>query len=81
MNSKSKNKIYKEIIEEVCREYKGAQEFITNKVKELCFQEGTFTEEMRTQFKANLFYYSFSIKKVFCMEIQDLQRVKIASIF
>ena len=46
MNTKSKNEIYKKIIEKVCREYKGAHEFIPNKVKELCFQEKIFTEEV-----------------------------------
>ena len=53
MNSKSKNKIYKKITEEVCRKYEGAegaQEFITNKVNELCFQEGIFTDEVHTRF-------------------------------
>ena len=59
MNSKSKNKIYKKTIEEICRKYEGAQEFITNKFKEFCSQEGIFTEEVRTQFKANLFLFSF----------------------
>ena len=34
INAKSKNKIiYKKTIEGVCREYKGAHEFIANKVK------------------------------------------------
>ena len=59
MNSKSKIKIYKKIIEGVCREYNGAMAFIVNKAKELCFQEGIFTYEVRTRFKANLFLLSF----------------------
>ena len=59
MNSKSKNKIQNKIIDEVCKKYDGAQEFITNKVKELCSQEGIFAEKVRTQFKANLFLLSF----------------------
>ena len=59
MNSKSKNKIYKKIIEKVSKRYEGAQEFITNKVKELCSQEGIFTDEVRREFKANLFLSSF----------------------
>ena len=46
MNSKSKIKIYKKIIEEVCREYNGAKKFIVNKAKELCFQEGISAEEV-----------------------------------
>ena len=57
MNSKSKNKIYKKFIEEVCRKYEGAQDVITNKVKEFCSQEGIFTEEVRTQFIANPFLF------------------------
>ena len=59
MKWKSKNKIYKKIIEEVCKKYEGAQEFITNKVKELYSQEGIFTDEVRIWFKANLFLLSF----------------------
>ena len=47
MNAKSKIKIYKKIIEEDCREYEGAHEFISYKVKELCFQEGISTEKVR----------------------------------
>ena len=45
MNSKSNIKISKKIIEEVCREHNGAKEFIVNKAKELCFQEGISAEE------------------------------------
>ena len=47
MNAKSKIKICKKIIEDVCRENKGANEFIANKVKELCSQEGISAEEVR----------------------------------
>ena len=47
MNAKSKIRIYKKIIEEVCREYEDAQEFISNKVKKLCSKEGVSTEEGR----------------------------------
>ena len=50
MNAKSKIKIYRKITEKVCREYEGAHEFITNKVKELCSQEGISTEEVRLYF-------------------------------
>ena len=46
MNAKSKIRTYKKIIEEVCREYDDAKEFITNKVKELCSQEGISTEDV-----------------------------------
>ena len=65
MNLKSKNKIYKKIIEEVCKKYESAQEFIANKVKELCSQGRIFTEEVCRQFRANLFLLSFRIKMVF----------------
>ena len=47
MNAKSKIKIYKKITEEVCREYNGAHEFIFNKAKESCSQEGISAEEVR----------------------------------
>ena len=46
MNTKSKIKIYKKIIAEVCREYDGASELITNKAKGSCSQEGISTEEV-----------------------------------
>ena len=47
MNSKTKIKIYKKFIEEVCKEYEGGREFIDNKVNELCNVEGVSTEEVR----------------------------------
>ena len=50
MNSKSKIKIYKKLIEEVCRKQETAREFINNTVNELCFQEGISTEEVRLYF-------------------------------
>ena len=59
MNSKSKIKIYKKIIEEVCKKYDGAQEYITNRVKELCSQEVILTDEVLTRFQANLLLLSF----------------------
>ena len=59
MNSKSKIKIYKKIIEEVCKKYDRAQEYITNRVKELCSQEVILTDEVLTRFQANLLLLSF----------------------
>ena len=59
INSKSKNKIYKKLNEEVCKKYEGAQKFITNKIKELCSQEGIFIDEVCILFKVNLFLLSF----------------------
>ena len=50
MNSKTKIKIYKKIIEEVYKECEGASEFISNKINELCFEHGISTEEVRLYF-------------------------------
>ena len=47
MNSKTKIKIYKRVIEEVCKEYKGTSEFISKKLNELCSEHGISTEEVR----------------------------------
>ena len=66
---KSKNKIYKKINEDVWKEYEGAKEFVTNKVKALCSQEGILTEEVCIQLRANLFLLSFNIKIVSCFEM------------
>ena len=59
MKAKNKIKKYKKITVDVCNKYDGAQEFIINRVRELCSQEGILIDEIRTRFKANLF---FSIK-------------------
>ena len=55
MNLKTKNKIYIKIIEEMCYKYDGAKEFIDNRIKELCVQDGIFINEVRTWFKVNLY--------------------------
>ena len=60
MNSEKKIRIYKKIIEDVCREYNGAKELIANKAKELCLQKEISAEVMlRTQFRVSLFSLSF----------------------
>ena len=72
MNSKTKIKIYRKVIDEVSKEYDGASEFIRNKINELRSEDGISTEEvrlyicyatytvwLRTQFRANLFSLSF----------------------
>ena len=46
MNSKRKVRIYKKVNEEGCRECNGTKEFIVNKAKGLCLQEGISTEEV-----------------------------------
>ena len=47
MNSKTKIKIYRSVIEEVSDEYEGVSEIIRNKIKELCSDQGISTEEVR----------------------------------
>ena len=47
MNSKTKIKIYKKVIEDVCKEYEGADELISNKSNELCSEHRISTEEVR----------------------------------
>ena len=44
------------IIGEMCNKYDGAKEFIDNRIKELCVQDGIFFNEVRIRFKFNLFF-------------------------
>ena len=44
MDLKTKINIYKKIIDEVTKEYKGSGEFIRNKINELCSEHGISTE-------------------------------------
>ena len=44
------------IIEEMCNKYDGAEEFIDNKIKELCVQDGILINEVGIWFKVNLFF-------------------------
>ena len=64
MNSKTKIKIYRKVIDEVSKEYEGASNFIRSKINELCLEHGVSTTRyvfvmLRTQFRANLFSLSF----------------------
>ena len=72
MNSKSKIKIYKKIVKEVCEKYDGALEFITNRFTDLCSQEGTLIDEVRKCFKASL----FCIKIVFFLNARLTKELK-----
>ena len=47
MDSKTKIKIYKKVIEKICQNYEVAREFISNKITELCSEERISTEEVR----------------------------------
>ena len=74
MNS---NKIYKKTIEEVCREYEGAKEFINNKIKKLCVQDGILIDEVSTWFKANLFFIIFlAVKRFFVLKCKTYKDLK-----
>ena len=55
MNPKTKITIYRKLIEEICKEYEDATEFVRNTVNELCSEHGIYTEEVRL--------YIFKIKK------------------
>ena len=69
MNSKTKIKKYRKIIDEVSKVYEITSEFIRNKINELYSEHGVSTAEvrlyifmfvmLRTQFRANLFSLSF----------------------
>ena len=47
MNSKTKTKVYRKVIDEVTKEYEGADEFIRNKIKKLCSEHRISIEEIR----------------------------------
>ena len=46
MNAKTKIKIYRTVVEDVCKEYKDAIEFIHNKINELCPEHGISTDKV-----------------------------------
>ena len=47
MNSKPKITIYKKLTEEMCKQYEGATEFVTNKINKFCSEHEISTEEVR----------------------------------
>ena len=72
MNTKTKIKIYRKLIEDISNEYQETREFICIKINELCSEHGISTEEvrlyvcyatytvwLRMQFRVNLFSLSF----------------------
>ena len=50
-----KNKICMRIIEEMCKKYDDAKEFVDKRIKELCVQDTILIREVRIWFKGNLF--------------------------
>ena len=63
---KNKDRIYKKSIEEFCNKYDGAKEFVDNRIKELCVQDGIVINEVCACLK--LIYFcienSFFVLKV-----------------
>ena len=49
------------IIEEICNKYDGAKEFIDNRIKELCVQDGIFINEVTIPF--------FCVKNNFVLKV------------
>ena len=47
MNIKNKINIHQKVLKEISKNYEGADEFIQNKIKELCSEHGISTEEVR----------------------------------
>ena len=65
MNSKTKIKIYRKVIDEVSKEYEGSGEFICNKINELCSEHGISTEQLCLYIFVLLCYvYSLAMYKV-----------------
>ena len=73
MNAKTKIKIYRTVIEDVCKEYENTREFIHNKINELCSEHGMSADEVRlyifmfvmprTQFGVNFLHQNgFALK-------------------
>ena len=74
MNSKTKIRICRTIINEVPSEYENTREFIHNKLDELCSEHGISAEKvclyifmfviLRTRFS-----YIHSLERIFCIKI------------
>ena len=47
MNLKTPIKIYQKLVSELGGKYDGAEDFINNRVKELCLEQGILEEEVR----------------------------------
>ena len=72
MNSKTKIKIYRTVIEEVCKEYENTREFIHNKINELCSEHGISTDEVR------LYIFMFVMPRIQFGYIYSLERIFLA---
>ena len=59
MKLKTQMKIYQKLVTEFGRRYDGAEEFINNRVKELCSEHGILEEEVR--FCMYILCYAYSL--------------------
>ena len=58
--NKTKLNVYKKVLHEVCQKFNGAEEFINQKIKEICCQEKLSAEEV-TYFIYEKFRFVVSI--------------------
>ena len=69
MNTKTKIKIYRKIIDEVSNKYERTSEFIRNKINELCSEHGISAEEVR------LYVLMFVMLRIQFSYVRSLERI------
>ena len=64
--NKTKLNIYKKVLHEVCQKFNGAEEFINQKIEEICCHEKLLVEEVTYYFYERQFHYQLlnSIRKI-----------------
>ena len=72
MNTETKIKIYRKIIEDISNEYPGASEFINNKINEICSEHGISAEEIR------LYIFIFVMLRIHSSYVHSLERIFLA---
>ena len=69
MNKKTKLKIYRTVIEDVCKEYDIVRQFVHNKLNELCSEHGISAEEVR------LYIFMFFMLRTQFTYVHSLERI------
>ena len=69
MNAKTKIKICRTVIEDVCKKYENTREFIHNKINELCSEHGISADEAR------LYIFMFVMPRTQFGNIYSLERI------
>ena len=69
MNAKTKIKVHRTVIEDVCKQYENTREFINNKINELCSEYGISADEVR------LYFFRFVIPRTEFGNIHSLVRI------